>query len=104
MRANTGIRGRFSTSRMMLPKYMLSISPQTRSGRSRNSIGPGGMPCMMKAAKRTAVVPEPGTPKVNMGTKAPQVAALFAASGAAIPSTAPLPKRCGVLDSFFSVA
>ncbi len=39
----------------------------------------------------TAVVPEPGTPSVNMGTNEPQAAALFALSGAASPRKSPLP-------------
>ena len=40
----------------------------------------------------TAVVPEPGIPKVSSGTKDPVQAALLAVSGAARPFIEPLPK------------
>ena len=40
----------------------------------------------------TAVVPEPGTPSVNIGTNEPQAEALFAASGEATPRRSPSPK------------
>src|SRR5476649_847183 len=46
--------GRFNTSSMMLPMYMLAISPQTRSGCVWNSMGPGWMPYMMNAPIITA--------------------------------------------------
>ena len=39
----------------------------------------------------TAVVPLPGIPKVNIGTKEPEHAALFAVSGADNPFTLPFP-------------
>ncbi|MNG19154.1 hypothetical protein D3C84_1032860 [compost metagenome] len=39
----------------------------------------------------TAVVPEPGTPRVSMGISEPQAEALLAASGAATPRRSPLP-------------
>ena len=39
----------------------------------------------------TAVVPLPGIPRVNKGTKEPEHAALLAVSGAANPWTLPLP-------------
>ena len=41
-------------------------------------------------------------PSVSIGMKEVCAPALLAASGAATPSIAPLPKRSGVLDSFFS--
>src|SRR5690554_275759 len=43
-------------------------------------------------------------PSVKVGTKAVIAAALFADSGLATPSIAPLPKRSGCLDTFFSTA
>jgi hypothetical protein len=49
-----------------------------------------------------AVVAEPGMPSVSIGTMAAVAAALLADSGAATPSMAPLPKRSGVFDTFFS--
>ena len=57
---------------------------------------------MMSAPSMIAVVPEPGTPSANIGTIAPAAAALFADSGPATPSIAPLPKRDGSFASFFS--
>ena len=47
---------------------------------------------VINKASKTAVVPEPGTPKVNIGTSAPPAAALFPASGAATPLISPVPK------------
>jgi len=39
-----------------------------------------------------AVTASPGIPRVSIGINAPPIAALFAVSGAIIPSLAPLPK------------
>ena len=50
----------------------------------------------------TAVVAEPGMPRVSIGTKAAEEAALFADSGAATPSMAPRPNSSGCFDTFFS--
>ena len=61
------------------------------------------MPSISSAPIMTAVVPEPGTPSASIGMSAPTEAALFADSGAATPSTAPLPKSSGCLDSCFCV-
>ncbi len=49
-----------------------------------------------------AVVAEPGMPSVSIGTIAAVAAALFADSGPATPSMAPLPNCSGCLDTFFS--
>ena len=43
-----------------------------------------------------------GMPKLSMGMKEACAAALFADSGAATPSIAPLPNRSGAADTFFS--
>ena len=83
------IIGIFWIMSMMLPIYMLAMSPQTKSGLDVKSRGPGRMPCMMRAPRRTAVVPDPGIPRVSRETMAPPAAALFADSGAATPSMAP---------------
>ncbi|MNY21489.1 hypothetical protein D3C86_1550400 [compost metagenome] len=47
----------------------------------------------LRAPIITAVVPEPGTPRVSMGIIEPQAEALLAASGAARPRRSPSPKR-----------
>src|SRR6186997_257698 len=49
-----------------------------------------------------AAVADVGIPKVNKGTRTPVAEALFAASGPATPSMAPLPNSSGCLESFFS--
>ncbi|MCY1460024.1 hypothetical protein D9M71_775450 [compost metagenome] len=46
----------------------------------------------VSAPNITAVVPEPGTPRVSIGTRAPQQEAPMAVSGAARPRASPLPK------------
>lgn len=50
----------------------------------------------------TAAVPDPGMPSVRVGIIAPIEQALFADSGAATPSMAPLPNFSGFFESFFS--
>src|SRR5690606_36402013 len=49
-----------------------------------------------------AAVAEVGMPSVSSGTRTPAAAALFAASGPATPSMAPLPNSSGLLDRRFS--
>ena len=81
---------------------MLAITAQTSSALVVNMSGPGRRPNMISAPSMTAVVFEPGTPSANIGTIAPAEAALFADSGPATPSIAPLPKRDGSFATFFS--
>ena len=47
---------------------------------------------------------EVGIPRVRSGTSTPVAEALFAASGPATPSIAPLPNSSGCFVNFFSVA
>ena len=56
------------------------------------SRGPGTMPWMAKAPMNKADVEFPGIPRERSGTMELAVTALFAASGAAIPSGAPSPQ------------
>src|SRR6266850_5546114 len=100
--AKSGTSGRLSTSSMTLPMYMLATRPQKSDGFSEMKSGPGLNPHSTSAASSTAVVPEPGIPSVSKGTRAPPVSELFAPSGAATPSTAPLPNSCGRRDTAFS--
>src|SRR4029434_855339 len=51
-----------------------------------------------------AAVADVGIPRVKSGTSAPVTEALFAASGPATPSIAPLPNCCGYLVNFLSGA
>ena len=80
---------------MTLPVYMLAMRPQTKSGLSRNSIGPGWRPQMMSPPSITAAVGLPGMPRVIMGSSEAPPAAWAAVSGATTPSISPLPKRSG---------
>ena len=56
----------------------------------------------MRPARITAAVGLPGIPKAKVGTIAPPVAELFAASDPAIPSIEPFPNSSGVLDHLFA--
>ncbi|MNN77442.1 hypothetical protein D3C81_1939040 [compost metagenome] len=76
---------------MMLATNSEAIRPQTISGCCSNSSGPGVMLYRVSAPIITAVVPEPGTPRVSIGTRAPQQDAPMAVSGAARPRASPLP-------------
>src|SRR3546814_17197294 len=62
------------------------------------------MPNIMRAPSSTAVEDEPGIPRVSNGTRAPETEALLAASGAAKPSTDPLPNSSGCWLTRLSVA
>ena len=84
--------GTFMISSTKFDISRAAISPHTTSGRSSKSSGPGVMFRVSSSARSTAVVPEPGTPSVSIGTRAPPAAALFPASGAATPLGFPLPK------------
>ena len=87
----------------MFPTYKAATKPQTTSGLSKNSIGPAWISNIKKAPNITAVVADPGTPKANIGTKAPALAALFADSGPATPFISPFPKFSGFLLICLSV-
>ncbi len=45
---------------------------------------------------------DPGMPSAIMVVSAPPAVALFAASGAMMPSISPVPKRSGCFDAFFA--
>lgn len=49
--------------------YNDAITAQTRTGCSVISCGLGRIPYMISAPNNTAVVPDPGLPRVNNGTK-----------------------------------
>ena len=87
---------------MRLPIHMLAIIPQNSSGRSVMTCGPGTMPWMVIAPIISAITALDGMPSVSSGMKDVCAPALFADSGAATPSMAPLPKRDGSFAIFFS--
>ncbi len=92
---NAGMNRMLITSVMALAVYRLEISPHTKSLCSMNSIGPGRSPQMIMPPSSTAVVGEPGMPRVSMGSMEPVLAALLAASGAATPAGSPAPNLWG---------
>ena len=57
---------------------------------------------MIKPVSITAVVALPGIPSARVGTIAPPVAALLAASAPAIPSIEPLPNSSGFFENRFA--
>ena len=61
------------------------------------------MPMIVMAPTINAMTALVGMPSVSMGMNEVWAPELFAASGAATPSMAPLPKACGVFESFFSI-
>ena len=81
---------------------MLAISPQNSAGCLVMISGPGVMPCTIMAPIMSAISALGGMPRLSIGMKHAWAAALFADSGAATPSIAPLPNRSGVFETFFS--
>ena len=75
-----------------LPMYIEAMRPQTKSGRSTKSIGPGLSPQIISPPIITAAVAEPGMPSASMGSMAAVPAPWSADSGAITPSGSPCPK------------
>ena len=82
--------------------YIELTTPQKSSGSSETKSGPGVMPWMRRAPNISAMVALAGMPRLSSGMKDEVAAALFADSGPATPSMAPLPNREGSLATFFS--
>jgi hypothetical protein len=99
---NSPTKGRLSSSSTKLPTYMLAMIAQMRVDSFDISWGPGCRPYMVKTNSSSAVVGDPGMPRVNSGTMPPPTPALLAASGPATASMAPLPNSSGFFDSRFS--
>ena len=83
---------------------MDAMKPQKSSGCCLIRSGPGETPCTIIAASMTAGIGPEGTPSASIGTKAPEVAELFADSGPATPATAPRPNSSGWADRRRSTA
>ena len=66
--------------------------------------GPGTMPWMVIAPTMSAITAFGGMPSESSGTNDVCAPALFAASGPATPSIAPLPNSSGRSESFRSTA
>ena len=100
---NTGMNARLISTVTKLAIYSEPMSPQTKSGCSVNSSGPGRRPQIIMPPNKIAVVGEPGMPSVIIGSIEPVEAALLAASGAATPDTLPLPKLSGFLENVLAM-
>ncbi len=98
------ISGRFSTTSSRLPIHIEVISPQNSGGLLVITCGPGWMLWIIIAATISAITGVVGMPSVSIGMNEVWAPALFADSGPATPSIAPLPKRSGVFEIFFSIA
>ena len=88
----------------MLPTQKLATRPQKMSGCSVISCGPGTMPWIIRAPSSSAITASPGMPRLMVGMKSTCTDECVAASGHTTPSIAPVPKRSGVFEIFFSVA
>ena len=81
---------------------MLAIIPQKSSGWLVITCGPGWMPWIIIAPTISAITGLVGRPSVSIGMNEVCAPALFADSGPATPSIAPLPKRDGSFAMRFS--
>ena len=70
---------------------LISWPPMNSGGSSAKIDGPGCRPFTRNMPIRTAAMVEPGMPSVSSGIIDGPETALFADSGAAIPSTTPVP-------------
>ena len=93
------IIGRLMTTSIRLPTHIEAIMPQNRSGFLVMTSGPGWMPWMIMAPTISAMTALDGIPSVSIGMNDVWAAALLADSGAATPSTAPLPNPRGAWRS-----
>ena len=100
--AKSGTQVSTTINPTMLPRYIDAMRPQTKSGFSAKSSGPGCRPQMSRPPSSTAAVGEPGTPSVSMGSSAEVPAACAAVSGATTPSTLPVPNSSPSRDIFFA--
>ena len=96
------ISGRLSSTSIRLPTHIETIRPQNRAGSSVTTLGPGVMPWMIRAPIISAITGLEGMPRVSIGMNEVCAPALFAASGAATPSIAPLPNCARLGESRFS--
>jgi putative tricarboxylic transport membrane protein len=96
--AKSGTQVSTTSSPAMLPRYMLAISPHTKSFCSTKSSGPGCRPQISRPPSSTAAVGEPGMPSVIIGSSALVPAACAAVSGAMTPSISPLPNLSPFFD------
>ena len=87
-----------------MPTHIDAISPQNSEGFDVITCGPGWMLWMVIAPTISAITAFSGMPSVSSGMNDVCAPALFADSGPATPSIAPLPNRLGSFATFFSSA
>ena len=98
----TPTSGRLMTTSIRLPIHIEAIMPQNSSGCLVITCGPGTMPWIVMAPTISAITAFGGMPSVSSGMNEVCAAALLALSGAATPSIAPRPNRCGCFEIRFS--
>ena len=77
-----------------------AIVAHANSGELVKSRGPGCRPHTISAERSIPVTADPGMPNASKGAKAPAQAELLAASAAAMPSIAPVPRGSLLLKNF----
>ena len=102
--AKSGTVASTTTTATRLPRYIEAIRPQTKSGRSVKSVGPGLRPQIIRPPIITAAVAEPGMPSASIGSMAAEPAAWSAVSGAITPSGSPLPNLAGWREERLAMA
>src|SRR4030065_379978 len=90
IRAQKPTSGKLRTSRITFPMYMLAITAQTNFGFCWKSIGPGWGPDIMGRRGGAARAAPVGNQNGKAGASPLLDVVLFAPSGAATPSIAPL--------------
>src|SRR3569623_3036166 len=101
--ANSGTVDNTTINPTTLPRYMLAISPQTKSLSSTNNNGPGSSPQIINPPSKTAAVADPGIPKASIGNNALVPDAWAAVSGASTPSICPVPNFSRSEENFWAM-
>ncbi len=90
-------------TRSTLPIHIEAMMPQKSAGCVLMTLGPGVMPCRMKAPTISAITGWAGMPSVRSGMNEVCAAALLALSGPATPWIAPWPNSALLDARFFSI-
>ena len=88
-------------------KIFVTINPpninEIKFFSSTNKNGPGTTPLLIINPINIAAAPDPGIPNARVGIRVPATTELLAVSGAAIPSSTPVPNFSPIFDHFFLV-
>ena len=97
-RDNMGVTSRVNGTASALAKRIVKATTQMMPLFLVSTVGPNSMPARLNTSTIMARLVVPGMPRNSRGAKAPPSLELLAASGAMMPSGAPLPKRSGVFE------